>query len=68
MIQKVWRKGQITLTGLCGIAMLMLVGLWGCGTSGYENPSAVAVTTKTATALIQAADLKEWTDAGLVNN
>ena len=65
MIQKVWRKGQITLTGLCGIAML--IGLWGCGTSGYENPSDAAVTTKTATALIQAADLKEWTDAGLVN-
>ena len=67
MTQKVWRKGRIILTVLCGIAMLTLVGLWGCGTIGYGNPSASIVTTKTATALIQAADLKQWTDAGLVN-
>ena len=55
------------MAGLSGIAMLTCVGLWGCGTSGYDNPAASAVTTKTATALIQAADLKQWTDSGLVN-
>ncbi len=55
------------LAGLCSVAMLTLVGMSGCGTSGYDNPSAEAVTTQTATALIQAADLKQWADAGLVN-
>lgn len=67
MTQQVWRKGRIMLAGLFGIAMLTLVGMWGCGTSGYDNPSAAAVTTQTPTALIQAADLKQWADAGLVN-
>lgn len=67
MTQQVWKKGRIMLAGLCGIAMLTLVGLWGCGTSGYDNPSTATVTTKTPTALIQAADLKQWADAGLVN-
>lgn len=67
MTQQVWRRGLIVVAGLFGIAMLTLVGLWGCGTSGYDNPTAAAVTTKTATALIQSADLKQWADAGLVN-
>jgi 3-mercaptopyruvate sulfurtransferase SseA len=66
-MEQVWRKGRVVTAGLCGIAMLTFAGLWGCGTSGYDNPSATAVTTKTATALIQAADLKQWTDSGLVN-
>ena len=66
-MEQVWRKGRIVMAGLSGIAMLTCVGLWGCGTSGYDNPAASAVTTKTATALIQAADLKQWTDSGLVN-
>ncbi len=67
MTQQVWRKGRIILAGLFGVAMLTLIGLSGCGTNGYDNPSSEAVTTKTATALIQAADLKQWGDAGLVN-
>lgn len=67
MTQQVWRKGRVMVAGLLGVAMLTLVGMWGCGTDGYSNPSDSAVTTKTATALIQASDLKEWMDAGLVN-
>jgi 3-mercaptopyruvate sulfurtransferase SseA len=67
MTQQVWKKGRIMLAGLFSVAMLTLIGLSGCGTSGYDNPSTEAVTTKTATALIQAADLKQWADAGLVN-
>ena len=67
MTQQVWRKGRVMVAGLLGVAMLTLVGMWGCGTDGYNNPSDSAVTTKTATALIQASDLKEWMDAGLVN-
>ena len=67
MTQQVWRRGRVMMAGLLGVAMLTLVGMWGCGTDGYSNPSDSAVTTKTATALIQASDLKEWVDAGLVN-
>ncbi|ABQ24666.1 selenite/tellurite reduction operon rhodanese-like protein ExtH [Geotalea uraniireducens] len=67
MAKQVWRKGRIVLAGICGVVALTLLAMWGCGTSGYDNPSAAVVTTKTATALIQAADLKRWADAGLVN-
>lgn len=67
MTRQVWRKGRVMVAGLLGVAMLTLAGMGGCGTVGYNNPSDAAVTTKTATALIQASDLKEWVDAGLVN-
>lgn len=68
MTQQVWKKGRIMLAGLFGIAMLTLVGLWGCGTSGYDQPSApAAAATRTDTALVNAATVKGWLDAGLVN-
>lgn len=63
------------ILGSVGIVMAAMLSIWGCGgsggTKGYDNPVAAglnaAVTTKTATALITAADLKGWMDAGLVN-
>lgn len=67
MVKQVWSKGRILLTGICGVVALTLLVAGGCGTSGYDDPSAAVVTTKTATALIQAADLKKWMNAGLVN-
>ncbi len=67
MAKQVWRRGRIVLAGACGVIALTLLAMWGCGTSGYDNPAAAVVTTKTATALIQAKDLKDWMDAGLVN-
>lgn len=67
MVKQVNGKWRIMLAGLSGIIALTLATMWGCGNSGYDNPSADAVTTKTATALIQASDLKKWMDAGMVN-
>lgn len=55
------------LVALSGVIALTLATMWGCGNSGYDNPRSDAVTTKTATALIQANDLKQWMDAGMVN-
>lgn len=67
MVKQVSGKWRIMLAALSGIIALTLATMWGCGNSSYDNPSDDAVTTKTATALIQAADLKKWMDAGLVN-
>ena len=67
MVKQVSGKWRIMLTGLSGVIALTLATMWGCGNSGYDNPSDDAVTTKTATALIQAGDLKQWMDTGLVN-
>ena len=67
MTQQVWRKGRVMVAGLLGVAMLTLVGMWGCGTDGYNSPSTEQTLTKTDNALIEAATLKAWVDAGLVN-
>ena len=67
MAKKVWEKGWFVLAGRCGLVALTLLAVWGCGTSGYDAPSAGVVTTKTPTALIQADTLKQWIDSGLVN-
>lgn len=67
MFEMLVKKKGTYFAGLLCVFSLMLLAMWGCGTKGYDDPSASAVTTKTATALIQASDLKQWTDAGLVN-
>jgi 3-mercaptopyruvate sulfurtransferase SseA len=67
MSEKMMNKSRLILVSLLGILAMAGLTIWGCGTSGYDNPTTGAVTTKTATALIQASDLKQWLDAGLVN-
>ncbi|WP_243688963.1 hypothetical protein [Geotalea toluenoxydans] len=67
MSEKVMNRSRLILVSLLGVFAIAALTIWGCGTSGYENPSTDAVTTKTATALIQASDLKQWSEAGLVN-
>lgn len=67
MFEMLLRKKGIIFVGMLSILSLMLLTISGCGTKGYDDPAANAVTTKTATALIQASDLKGWADAGLVN-
>lgn len=62
-----WRKGRIVLASLLSVVALVSLVMWGCGTSGYDSPSVTASTTQTATALIEPATLKQWADAGLVN-
>ncbi len=70
MVNQAWKKGRILLTSMIGVLALTMLTLWGCGGGGgssYDNPASSAVTTKTATALIEADTLKGWVDAGLVN-
>jgi len=67
MMQQILLTRRNMLLSLTGIVMTTMLTLWGCGTSSYDNLSDATVTTKTATALITAADLKAWVDAGLVN-
>ncbi len=67
MLKRMEKRTVKMLLALCGLGTLCLIAMWGCGTSGYDNPAASAVTTQTATALIQASDLKQWMDSGLVN-
>lgn len=58
--------------GLLGALGATLLALAGCGGSGdsnsYPDPTASITTTKTPTALIEAATLKQWVDEGKVNN
>lgn len=70
MVNQAWKKGRILLASMIGVLALTMLTLWGCGGGGgssYDNPASSAVTTKTATALIDAETLKAWIDAGLVN-
>ena len=71
MSEKIMKKSRTLIAALLGTVMIAALTMWGCGTSDYDNPVSdgvnAAVTTKTATALITAEDLKGWMDAGLVN-
>ncbi|MDD2541578.1 MAG: selenite/tellurite reduction operon rhodanese-like protein ExtH [Desulfuromonadaceae bacterium] len=67
MSEKMMKKSKGLIVALLGTVMIAALTIWGCGTDGYDNPSTEAVTTKTATALITATELKTWVDAGLVN-
>lgn len=55
-----------------GILIITVLAIWGCsgdrGTKSYSDPAASITTTKTETALIDAATLKQWMDEGKVNN
>lgn len=59
------------LIGAAGLLMAISLALWGCGggSGGYDDPTASSAitTTKTATALIDAATLKTWIDEGKIN-
>ncbi|WP_224959298.1 selenite/tellurite reduction operon rhodanese-like protein ExtH [Geomonas subterranea] len=67
MSEKMMQKSRLLLFSLLGLIAVAALSIWGCGGTSYDNPAEKAVTTKTATALITAADLKGWIDAGLVN-
>lgn len=67
MSEKMMKKSRVLLFTLLGLVAVAALSIWGCGSTGYDTPAEKAVTTKTATALITAADLKGWIDAGLVN-
>ena len=64
MSGKMMKKSRVMLLGVVAVAALTMGG---CGTSGYDNPAKTVTTTKTASALVGPAQVKEWMDAGLVN-
>ncbi len=59
-----------TLLGLTGLLAAVTLGVWGCADhpTSYDDPAAGIVTTKTPTALIEAATLMQWMDEGRVNS
>ena len=67
MSEKMMKKSKGLIAALLGTMMIAALTLWGCGTSSYDNPADSATTTKTATALIDAATLQTWITEGKVN-
>ncbi len=73
MMQRLLMTRRSMLYSLVGVMMTAMLTLWGCGgsssnsTGSYPKPEAVATTTKTATALIQPAELLAWINEGKVN-
>lgn len=62
------KKGHVIVAAACLSVAAVSLAMWGCGTSGYGTPPGKEqILTKTDTALITAAQLKTWVDAGLVN-
>lgn len=58
------------LLGLAAVLAAGALGIWGCADhpTDYENPNDTIVTTKTPTALIDAATLAGWIDEGRLNS
>lgn len=67
MSEKMMKKSRVLLVTLLGIVAVVALAMWGCGTDSYDNPASGVTTTRTATALIEPADLKQWMDEGKVN-
>ncbi|MDO8722562.1 MAG: selenite/tellurite reduction operon rhodanese-like protein ExtH [Syntrophales bacterium] len=70
MSEKILKKSRLLLAALLGIVAIVAVGVWSCGTSGYDTPNyspPAPVLTQTINGLINAATLKGWMDQGLVN-
>ena len=70
MLRKPRIAKQAAFVALLGILAGLSLALTGCGNNptSYVDPTASITTTKTPTALIEAATLKQWMDEGLVNN
>lgn len=71
MMQRFFMTRRSMLFSLVGLMLTVLLTVWGCGSGGsgsYADPNASITTTKTATALIEPATLKQWMDEGKVNN
>ncbi|MDD2500036.1 MAG: selenite/tellurite reduction operon rhodanese-like protein ExtH [Geobacter sp.] len=71
MMQRLLMTRRNMLFSLAGMLVTAMLALYGCGGSGsgsYTDPNDSITTTKTATALIEPATLKQWMDEGKVNN
>lgn len=67
MLEIIMKKNSVLLAALLGVIAVGSLAIWGCGSSGYDDPAASITTTKTATALIESETLKQWMDEGKVN-
>jgi len=70
MLAEWMRRKRLVLTGLAALLLAGGFALWGCADhpTSYEDPTASIVTTKTPTALIEAATLAQWIDEGRLNS
>ena len=66
-IKKIMKKSKVLIAALLVVGVISSLVIWGCGSSGYDDPAASITTTKTATALIEPETLKQWMDEGKVN-
>lgn len=67
MAKQAGRKGRMVRLWLGGFFALNLLVIGGCCTSEQDTAVSGPVLTRTATSLVDAATLKGWVDAGLVN-
>ena len=68
MSKEVMKRSRALYFAMLGMLAVLSLGIWGCGTSGYDDPQATVTTTKTATAAIDAATLNQWIVEGKVNS
>ena len=71
MMQRFLRSSKCLMYGMVGVVVTTMLTIWGCGGTGsgsYTDPNASITTTKTASALIEPATLKQWMDEGKVNS
>ena len=66
MSEKAIKKTKLMLTVLLGIAVIGTLAMWGCGTSGYDNPEAKSAALYYANdgvagiSLVEPATVKTW--------
>lgn len=68
MSKEVTKRSRALYFAMLGMLAVFSLGIWGCGTSGYDDPQSTVTTTKTATAAIDAATLNQWIAEGKVNS
>jgi 3-mercaptopyruvate sulfurtransferase SseA len=70
MLAELMKRKRLVSTGLAIVLLAAGLALWGCADhpTEYNDPAATIVTTKTPTALIEAATLAEWIDEGRLNS
>ena len=68
MSKEVLKRSRAIYYAMLGMVAVLSLAMWGCGTSGYDDPQSTVTTTKTATAVIDAATLNQWIAEGKVNS
>jgi len=68
MSKEVLKRSRAIYFAMLGMVAVLSLTMWGCGTSGYDDPQAAVTTTKTANASIDAVTLQKWITEGKVNS